>query len=83
MNNKQKYGIIITLISLVAVIVGGGGSVTNWTFDFSTTNIGQIGDNITNEFIQNNFGINFDKFRENCKLGFYQGRQAQDICDLI
>jgi len=81
MDSKGKIAIILAILGIVTALIGGGAS--NWTFDFSQTNIGQIGDNIINNYIRNELGIDIDKFRENCNAGVYLGKEAQNYCDLV
>ena len=77
---KQTAAIILAIIGVVATAIGGSGSATNWTFDFSTTNIGQIGD--INTFIQNNLGINLDEFKAMCDRGEID-EEFEKYCRLI
>ena len=81
MSGKSKVALLIAIIGVITAMIGGGS--TNWTFDFSQTNIGQIGDNIINNYIKNELGIDVDKFRENCNAGVYVGKEAQTYCDLV
>ena len=79
--NKQKVaGIIAIIIALIGVI--GGGSATNWSFDLSTTNIGQIGDNTINNIIMNEFGVDLDVFKAMCNRGEVHA-EFEKYCILI
>ena len=79
--NKGKIAITVAILGIITALIGGGS--TNWSFDFSQTNIGQIGDNIINNYITNELGIDIDKFRENCNAGLYIEKEAQQYCDLV
>jgi len=65
MDKQKTAGIIAIILALIGII--GGGSATNWSFDFSTTNIGQIGD--INNIIMNEFGVDLDEFKVMCNRG--------------
>ncbi len=78
----SKSKAVIGILGAVAVLIGailGSGAV----IDFSSTSIGQIGDNVINNYIQNELGINIDQYIQNCKAGIYAGQTAQQYCDLV
>jgi hypothetical protein len=77
MNKKMGAGVSVVIAIITVVGVG------SYSFDFSQTNIGQIGDNIINNYIQNELGIDIEKFKENCDAGMYIGKEAQGYCELI
>ena len=74
-DSKQKYGIIIAVIGIFAAAAGG-----SFALDFST-NIGQIGDNIINNYLADQ-GINLDEFRAMCDRGDVDEQFVQ-YCGLI
>ncbi len=76
--SKQRITIILAIIGVLGAAAGG-----SYALDFSTTNIGQIGDNIINNYIQNELGIDIEKFKENCAAGKYIGQDAQQYCELV
>ncbi len=76
LDSKQKYGIVIAVIGVFAAGVGG-----SFALDFSTTNIGQIGDNIINNYLADQ-GINIDEFRAMCDRGEVD-EQFVKYCGLI
>ena len=78
MTNK-KLGAGLTAVIAIITVVGVG----SYNFDFSQTSIGQIGDNVINNYIQDTYGIDIEKFKDNCKAGKYIGKEAQEYCDLI
>ena len=80
MSKQKTAGIITIIIAIIGVI--GGGSATNWSFDFSTTNIGQIGDNTINNIIQQQFGIDLDEFKAMCDEGLIDEDFVQ-YCRLV
>jgi len=61
--NKQTATIIIAIIGLLGAAAGG-----SMVLDLSTTNIGQIGDNIINQYLTD-YGINIGEFRDMCDRG--------------
>jgi hypothetical protein len=63
--NKQHAAIILAVIGAVGGILAGGAA---YSFDFSSTTIGQIGDNIINNYLADQ-GIDIDGFREMCRNG--------------
>ena len=75
---KAVAGIIGAIAVLVGAVLGSSAVI-----DFSETNIGQIGDNIINNYIQNELGINIDQYIQNCKAGIYAGQTAEQYCDLV
>jgi len=81
-SKKKTVGIPLVVLSIIGGIAGG-----QYALDFSTTNIGQIGDNITNEVINNyvrdNFGVAPEKFKEDCEAGVHKDTPAQEYCDAI
>lgn len=79
MDTKTKTAIIIALIGIPTAAAGG-----SFVLDFSnTTTIGQIGDNIINNYIEENLGIDIEKFKENCDAGEYAGQVAEQYCELV
>jgi len=81
MGTKGKVAITLAVIGLLSAIVGGGGSATNWTFDFSTTTIGQIGDNIINQYFADQ-GIDIEEFKAMCDRGEVHD-EFERYCSLI
>lgn len=73
-------GVVGAITVLLGVILGSGA-----IFDFSqtTTTIGQIGDNIINNYIENELGISLDKYRDNCSAGVYDNSDAGQFCDIF
>ncbi len=67
MSKKATSGIVVIIVAIIGLFAGSG-SATNWTFDFSTTTIGQIGDNIINQYFADQ-GIDLDEFRKMCDEG--------------
>jgi len=63
MVSKQTAGIIIAVIGLLGAAAGG-----SYALDFSQTNIGQIGDNIINNYLAEQ-GIDIEEFRALCESG--------------
>jgi len=63
MNSKQKYGIIIAVIAVIGTAAGG-----SFVIDQSTTIIGQIGDNVINQYFADQ-GINLEEFKRMCDAG--------------
>jgi len=78
MDSKQKSAIVLALIAVVGTAAGG--SITG-VFDFSTTNIGQIGDNIINNYLADR-GIDLDEFRAMCKRGEVH-EEIKPYCRLV
>jgi hypothetical protein len=77
---SKKQG--MTILGLLAVL--GAGTYTISTGDINIGNtIGQIGDNIVNNYVQEQLGIDVDKFKENCEKGIYEGKESQMYCDLV
>ena len=66
MNKKIISAIVPIAIAIIGLFAAGEG--TSWSFDFSQTNIGQIGDNIINNYLSQE-GIDIDEFRAMCDRG--------------
>jgi len=81
-SKKKVVGIIIPVI--IAILgIGTTGASTNWTFDFSTTTIGQIGDNtIITNYVLDNFGVDLNEFKKMCDEGIIP-EEAQVYCRLL
>ena len=75
MESKQKAAIIIAVIGVVGAAAGG-----SFVLDFST-NIGQIGDNIINQYFADQ-GIDIDEFRVMCDEGTVH-EEIKQYCRLI
>ena len=78
MNKKKTAAVGVPIAVLLAVI---GGSTLNLDFSTTITEIGQIGD--INNYIQENYGIDLEKFKENCDAGKYAGLEAETYCELF
>ena len=78
MNKKKTAAVGVPIAILLTVI---GGMSLSFDFDFSETNIGQIGDNIINNYLAEQ-GIDIEGFRELCQAGEVE-EQFQKYCDLI
>jgi len=78
-----KKVVVATLIPVVMAIIGifAAGEGTSWTFDFSQTTIGQIGDNIINQYFADQ-GIDLDEFRAMCDAGEVD-EEFEKYCRLI
>ena len=84
-NKKKVIGVIGALTALLGVILGSG-VVLDFSSDSSiNTNIdiGQIGDNIINNFITDTLGLDVEQYRTNCQSGVYDNDPAGRYCDLI
>jgi len=77
-DSKAKAGIIIALIGIIGTAATG--SITG-VFDFSTTNIGQIGDNIFNNYLADQ-GIDLEEFRRLCESGEVH-EEIKQYCGLV
>jgi len=64
--SKKKTAAVGIPVALLLTIIGG--MSLSLDFDFSNTNIGQIGDNIINQYFEDK-GIDLDGFRELCDSG--------------
>lgn len=80
MGKGKNAGIAIALITLVTAILGGG-SITSWSFDFSQTTIGQIGDNIINNYLADQ-GIDWEAFKELCRTNQVHD-EIKQYCALV
>jgi len=78
MGKKAGIGIGAVAIAIIGIFATGEG--TNWTFDFSTTTIGQIGD--INTIIQNQFGVDLDEFKAMCDEGVVP-EDFKELCRLV
>jgi len=80
MDSKTKGAIIAGVVAIIGTAAGG--SITG-VFDFSqtTTNIGQIGDNIINNYLADQ-GIDIDEFRKMCDEGTVH-EQIKQYCRLV
>ena len=76
---KKKVAAVGVPIAVLLTVIGG--STLDLDFDFSNTNIGQIGDNIINNYLEEQ-GIDLDTFREICELGKVH-EEIKQYCDLI
>ena len=84
-NKKIVVGIIGALTALLGVILGSG-AVIDFSSDSSVNtniDIGQIGDNVINNFITNTLGIDIEQYKTNCQAGVYTDDPAGKYCDLI
>ena len=79
MVSKKKTAAVGIPIAVLLTVIGG--STLDLDFDFSNTNIGQIGDNIINNYLAEQ-GINLDAFRELCDNGEVE-EQFLKYCKLI
>jgi len=77
--SKKKTAAVGIPVALLLTIIGG--MSLSLDFDFSNTNIGQIGDNIINNYLEER-GINLDAFRELCDSGEVE-EQFLKYCKLI
>jgi hypothetical protein len=75
----------LTVLGLLAVLGAGTYSISTGDINFGTMwEVGQIGDNnYINNVIYENFGINVDKFREQCKAGMYTDPTSLGYCELV
>ena len=78
--SKKIIGVVVPII-LAVIGLFAAGAETSWTFDFSQTNIGQIGDNIINNYLAQQ-GIDVEGFRALCNSGEVEA-QFVKYCDLI
>jgi len=78
MDSKQKGAIILAVIALVGTAAGG--TITG-VFDFSTTTIGQIGDNIINNYLADQ-GIDLEEFKKMCDEGTVH-EEIKQYCRLV
>ena len=78
MNNGKKAAAVGVPVALLITIVGG----MSLDFDFSQTNIGQIGDNIINNYLAEQ-DIDIEQFIEQCNAGLHVDTQVQLICDVV
>ncbi len=62
---KMVIGIIGAIATLIGVVLGSGAIID---FSQTTTTIGQIGDNIINNYLADQ-GINLDEFKALCISG--------------
>lgn len=78
MGKKKVMGVIGALTILLGVILGSGA-----VFDFSqtTTSIGQIGDNIINNYLADQ-GIDLDEFKVLCDTGQVH-EELKIYCNLL
>jgi len=83
MEHRGRLAVVLAILGIIATVIGG--SASDWSFDFSqtTTNIGQIGDNIINNYIKNELGIDIEQYRANCETGVYDNDPAGQYCDLV
>lgn len=79
MVSKKKTAAVGIPIAVLLTVIGG--STLDLVFDFSNTNIGQIGDNIINNYLEEQ-GINLDAFRELCDSGEVD-EQFLKYCKLV
>ena len=79
MGKKAGIGIGAIAVAIIGIFATGEG--TNWTFDFSTTTIGQIGDNIINNYLADQ-GIDLDEFRAMCDAGTVH-EEIKQYCRLV
>lgn len=76
MASKKKVAAVGIPVAILLTIIGG----MSLDFDFSQTNIGQIGD--INNLIQQNFGVNLDEFKRMCDRGEIHD-EFEKYCNLI
>ena len=79
MNKKLVAGIVPITLAIIGLFAAGG--ATSWTFDFSQTNIGQIGDNIINNYLAEQ-GIDIEEFKRMCDSGEVH-EQFRQYCSLV
>ena len=79
MVSKKKTAAVGIPVALLLTVIGG--MSLSLDFDFSNTNIGQIGDNVINQYLTNQ-GIDLDGFRKLCDSGEVKEELLQ-YCKLI
>ena len=75
MVSKQTATIIVAVIGVFGAVAGG-----SFALDFST-NIGQIGDNIINNYLAEQ-GIDIDEFKRMCNSGEVH-EEFKQYCSLV
>ena len=79
-NGKKAAAVGVPVAVLLTVI---GGMTLNLDLSQTNTNIGQIGDNIFNQFLLDQ-GIDVDQYRANCLSGVYKNDpNGGKYCDLV
>ena len=73
----NKLGAGVAAVVAIITVVGVG----TYSFDFSSTTIGQIGDNIINQYFEDQ-GIDIEEFRKMCKDDLVH-EQLKRYCDLV
>ncbi len=78
MNKTKKAAAVGVPVALLLTVIGG----MSLDFDFSTTNIGQIGDRIINNYLAEQ-DIDIEQFKQQCDDGLHIDTQVQLICDVV
>jgi len=77
MQKKAKAAAVCVPVALLLTVIGG----MSLNLDFSTTTIGQIGDNIINNYLADR-GIDLDEFKRLCDTNQVH-EEFRQYCALI